>query len=206
MSFYENHVLPHLLQAACGTKPVSRQRARIVPEARGRVLEVGMGSGLNLAHYNPDNIELVWGLEPSEAMRRKATNAVQAAPFDVRWLNLPGEQIPLEDNSVDTVLLTYTLCTIPDWRKALEQMRRVLKPDGMLLFCEHGEAPDARVRKWQDRINPAWRKLAGGCNVNRPIKDLIEEGGFAIQRIETGYLRKTPRVVGFNYWGGARVR
>lgn len=206
MSFYEDHLLPHLLHAACGTRPVSRQRARIVPQARGRVLEIGMGSGLNLPHYNPENVELVWGLEPSGAMRRKAAGPVQAAPFDVRWLDFPGEQIPLEANSADTVVLTYTLCTIPDWRRALEQMRRVLKPDGTLLFCEHGEAPDARVRQWQQRINPAWRQIAGGCNINRPISELIEQGGFAIQRIETGYLPMTPRFLGFNYWGGARVR
>lgn len=206
MSLYEQHVLPHLLHAVCGTKPVQRQRALVVPEAYGRVIEIGMGSGLNLPHYDPDKVELIWGLEPSEAMRRKARRAVAQTTLDIRWLDLPGEEIPLEDNSADTVVLTYTLCTIPDYAQALAEMRRVLKPGGTLLFCEHGEAPDANVRKWQERINPAWRHLAGGCNVNRRISDLIEGNGFGIRRLETGYLPKTPRFAGFNYWGAAATR
>lgn len=206
MAFYEDKVLPHLLHLACGNQVVDRQRAKVVPEARGRVLEIGMGSGLNIPHYDPDKVELVWGLEPSEGMRRKARKSVAGAPFDVRWLDLPGEEIPLEDNSADTVVLTYTLCTIPDWDRALEQMRRVLKPGGQLLFCEHGSAPDENVRKWQDRINPLWRKLAGGCNVNRAIPRLITGAGFGIDRMDTGYLPKTPKFAGFNYWGAARPR
>lgn len=163
MSFYENHVLPHLLHLACGNTVVERQRAAVVPQARGRVLEVGMGSGLNIPHYDPDRVELVWELEPSEGMRRKARHNVASAQFEVRWLDLPGEEVPLDDNSVDTVVLTYTLCTIPDWHRALEQMRRVLKPGGQLLFCEHGTAPDEAVRQWQRRINPLWRRVAGAA-------------------------------------------
>ncbi|MBF7053870.1 class I SAM-dependent methyltransferase [Halomonas sp. KAO] len=201
MSFYENRVLPHFLHLACGNTVVDRQRAAVVPQARGRVLEVGMGSGLNIPHYDPDRVELVWGLEPSEGMRRKARHNVIGAPFEVRWLDLPGEEVPLDDNSVDTVVLTYTLCTIPDWHRALEQMRRVLKPGGQLLFCEHGTAPDEAVRQWQDRVNPLWRKVAGGCHLNRAIPELIEHAGFRIQRMETGYLPKVPRFAGFNFWG-----
>ncbi|MBB3140304.1 ubiquinone/menaquinone biosynthesis C-methylase UbiE [Halomonas organivorans] len=165
-----------------------------------------MGSGLNLPHYDPDRVELVWGLEPSEGMRRKARHHVAGAPFEVRWLNLPGEEIPLEDNSADTVVLTYTLCTIPDWHRALEQMRRVLKPSGQLLFCEHGIAPDEGVRRWQDRVNPLWGKVAGGCHLNRTIPELIEHAGFAILQMETGYLPKVPRFAGFNFWGAAAPR
>lgn len=206
MSFYENHVLPHLLHLSCGHKAVDRQRAAVVPGAWGRVLEVGMGSGLNLPHYDPRQVELVWGLEPSEGMRRKARRNVAGAPFEVRWLDLPGEEIPLESDSVDTVVLTYTLCTIPDWHRALEQMRRVLKPGGQLLFCEHGAAPDEAVRKWQDRVNPLWRKVAGGCNLNRAIPELIEHAGFGLQRMETGYLPKVPRFAGFNFRGAAVPR
>ncbi|PXX95797.1 class I SAM-dependent methyltransferase [Halomonas sp. LBP4] len=202
MSFYENRILPHLLHLACGNKVVDRQRAAVVPAARGRVLEVGMGSGLNIPHYDSHQVELVWGLEPSEGMRRN----VAGAPFEVRWLDLPGEEIPLENDSVDSVVLTYTLCTIPDWHRALEQIRRVLKPGGQLLFCEHGTAPDEAVRKWQDRVNPLWRKVAGGCNLNRDIPELIEHAGFAIQRMETGYLPKVPRFAGFNFWGAAVPR
>lgn len=203
MSFYENKILPHLLHLACGNQVVDRQRARVVPEAHGRVLEVGMGSGLNIPHYNPDKVELVWGLEPSEGMRRKAGKNVAAAPFQVQWLDLSAEEIPLENASADTVVLTYTLCTIPDWHAALQEMRRVLKPGGRLLFCEHGSAPDEVVRKWQDRINPVWRTVAGGCNVNRAIPRLITDAGFGIDRMESGYLPKTPKFAGFNYWGAA---
>lgn len=206
MSFYQNHVLPHLLHMACGHEAVDWQRAAVVPEARGRVLEVGMGSGLNLPHYDPRRVELVWGLEPSEGMRRKARRNVADAPFEVHWLDLPGEEIPLENDSVDTVVLTYTLCTIPDWHRALEQMRRVLKPGGQLLFCEHGTAPDEAVRKWQDRLTPLWRKVAGGCHLNRDIPELIGHAGFGIQWMETGYLPKVPRFAGFNFWGRAVPR
>ena len=169
MGFYDTHILPHLMYLSCGIKPIGRQREKVVPLAAGRVLEVGMGSGLNIPYYDRDKVEFVWGLEPSTGMRRKARRNLRHAGFEVKWLDLPGEEIPLDDGSVDTVLLTYTLCTIPDWRQALGQMRRVMKPGGTLIFCEHGESPDARVRKWQERVNPVWKKVSGGCHLNRPI-------------------------------------
>ena len=203
MNIYDEYCLPHFIHCACGLKVIQSQREKVVPVAEGRVLEVGMGSALNIPFYDPDKIDFVWGLEPSRAMRKKARKNLGRAPFEVRLLDLPGEEIPLDDNSVDTVLLTYTLCTIPDWRNALQQMRRVLKPGGKLVFCEHGVAPDARVRKWQDRVNPLWKKVAGGCHLNRPIPDYIEEGGFAIQTLDTGYL-SGPKFAAFNYWGIAR--
>ncbi len=203
MSFYEEHCLPHLIHCACGQKIIQRQRAEIVPVAEGRVLEVGMGSALNIPFYDPDRVELVWGLEPSPAMRRKAHKNLRQAPFEVQLLDLPGEEIPLDDHSVDTILLTYTLCTIPDWRVAMQQMRRVLRPGGKLLFCEHGAAPDARIRKWQNRVNPLWKKVAGGCNLNRPIPELIETGGFSIQSLDSGYL-PGPKFAAFNYRGIAK--
>jgi ubiquinone/menaquinone biosynthesis C-methylase UbiE len=164
-----------------------------------------MGSGINLPFYDPERVEFVWGLEPSEGMRRLAGERIAAAPFEVKLLDLPGESIPLDDKSVDTVLLTFTLCTISDFRQALAQMRRVLKPGGKLLFCEHGEAPDESVRKWQNRINPLWKKIAGGCNLNRPIPHCLEEAGFAIENLETLYLPNTPRIAAFNYWGHASL-
>ena len=205
MGFYEDRVLPIVIGAACGAKPIARQRQKVVPLAEGRVLEVGMGSGLNLPFYSPDRIEWVWGLEPSLGMRRKAAPAIARAPFEVKVLDLPGEEIPLEDDSVDTVLLTYTLCTIPDNRTALEQMRRVLKPGGKLIFCEHGAAPDPNTARWQDRVNPFWKRIAGGCNLNRPIPSRIEEAGFAIAQVESMYLPNTPRIAAFNYWGSATI-
>ena len=206
MGFYENRILPRLIDMGCGAPPIMKQREKIVPSARGRVLEVGVGSGLNLSLYDRENVEFVWGLEPSEGMRRRAQERLDTAPVEVKWLSLPGEEIPLEDNSADTVVLTFTLCTIPDFRRALEQMRRVLKPNGLLLFCEHGAAPDASTRKWQDRINPVWKKIAGGCNLNRPIPDCLEAAGFEVRQIETMYLPNTPRIAAFNYWGQAVIR
>ena len=200
MSLYEKYVLPHVINCACGSKPMMKQREKIVPLAHGKVLEIGMGSGLNLPYYDPDKVDMVWGLEPSEGMREKARSRVEAAPFDVQWLGLPGEEIPLEDHSVDCIVLTFTLCTIPDWLSALKQMRRVLKPGGKLLFSEHGLAPDAKVEKWQNRINPSWKVIAGGCNLNRPIPKLIQEGGFNIDSMESMYLPSTPKFVGFSYW------
>ena len=130
-------------------------------------------------------------------MRRLAAKRVAAAPFEVRWLDLPGEEIPLDDNSVDTVLLTFTLCTIPDWHTALRQMYRVLKPNGRLLFCEHGLAPDHNVRHWQHRITPLWKKCAGGCHLNRPIAQYLREGGFDVTELREQYVEATPKFAGF---------
>ncbi|WP_439136368.1 class I SAM-dependent methyltransferase [Pseudomaricurvus sp.] len=203
MSFYDDHILPHLINCACGTKPVLKQREKVVPQAEGRILEIGMGSGLNIPYYRPERVEKVWGLEPSAGMREKARPRVEAAPFDLEWLDLPGEEIPLDDNSADTVVLTYTLCTIPDWLTAVKQMRRVLKPGGKLLFSEHGKAPDEAVRKWQNRINPYWNKIAGGCHLNRDIPMMLQEGGFQIKDMDTLYVPKTPKTMGFTYWGVA---
>ena len=205
MGFYSEKILPRFINCACGTKAVARQRSKVVPRAEGRVLEVGMGPGLNLPFYDPDRVEMVWGLEPCHGMRALAQPHIDEAPFPVEWLDLPGEEIPLEDDSVDTVLLTYTLCTIPDWRRALEGMRRVLKPSGKLLFCEHGRSSEESVRRWQNRINPVWSKLAGGCNVNRPIAQCLEAGGFTIGELHNEYLAKTPRFVGYHYMGIATI-
>jgi ubiquinone/menaquinone biosynthesis C-methylase UbiE len=203
MGFYENHILPRVIDFACGQEPIAKQRQKVVPLAEGRVLEVGMGSGLNIPFYDPSRIELVWGLEPSEGMRRRAQTRLSQAPFQIEWLALPGEEIPLDDDSADTVLLTYTLCSISDFRTALAQMRRVLKPGGRLLFSEHGAAPDAGLRKWQDRINPLWKKIAGGCNINREIPKSLEEAGFKVQQLDTMYLPQTPKIAAFQYWGYA---
>lgn len=203
MGFYEDRVLPLLIDLGCGAEPIAKQREKVVPKASGRVLEVGMGSGLNIPFYDPSQVELVWGLEPSEGMRRKAAPRLAEAPFEIRWLSLPGEEIPLEDDSADTVLLTYTLCTIPDFQAALAQMRRVLKPGGKLLFSEHGAAPDVGVRKWQDRVNPLWKRLAGGCNINREVPKNLEGAGFEVRELETMYLPGTPKLAAFQYWGYA---
>ena len=203
MSFYERVVLPRFLNCACGTKPIMKQREKVVPRAEGTVLEIGIGTGLNLPYYDPAKIERVIGLDPSEDAWRMAGDKAKDLPFDVEFIGLPGEEIPLDENSVDTVLVTYSLCTIPDPVAALKGMARVLRPGGQLVFCEHGEAPDEGVRRWQARVNPLWSKLAGGCNLNRPIPSLLGQGGFELAGLEQMYLPSTPRIAGYNYWGSA---
>ncbi|MCV6613800.1 MAG: class I SAM-dependent methyltransferase [Cellvibrionaceae bacterium] len=205
MSLYDKYLLPHLLNLACNTKPLRYQRNKIIPQAEGRVLEIGMGSGLNLPFYDADKVEMLWGLEPSEGMRKKAEPNLAATDLKVEWLGLPGEQIPLDDNSADTIVLTFTLCSIPDWQKALEQMRRVLKPGGKLLFAEHGLAPDAAVRQKQNKYDPTWCKISGGCHMNRPIVPMISDSGFRIRQLKTAYLPSTPKVLGYNSWGYAEI-
>jgi ubiquinone/menaquinone biosynthesis C-methylase UbiE len=203
MGWYRDHVVPHVVNVACGMKEVERQRQKVVPLAEGSVLEVGMGTGLNLPFYDRSKVDKIFGLEPSAGMRRKANTRLEATDLDVEWVDLPGEEIPLDDDSVDTVLLTYTLCSISGWQTALEQMRRVLKPDGRLLFCEHGEAPDESVRRWQRRIDPVWTKLAGGCHLDRRIPEMIRGAGFAIDGMDAAYI-PGPKVVSYEYWGAAR--
>lgn len=205
MGFYDERILPHLINCACSTKPNRKQREKVVPLATGDVLEIGIGSGLNLPHYDRSKVRKIWGLEPSEGMRRKAARRVAASGLDVEFIDLPGEEIPLDAESVDTVLVTYTLCTIPDAVAALEGMRRVLKPGGQLIFCEHGMAPDEKVRRWQDRLNPGWSRIAGGCNMNRDIPALLAEGGFEITVDERMYIPGL-RILSYNYWGTARPR
>jgi ubiquinone/menaquinone biosynthesis C-methylase UbiE len=203
MSFYEDRVLPHLINWACSTRPQRKQREKIVHLAEGDVLEVGIGSGLNLPYFDKGRVRKIWGLEPSAGMRRKAQPLVDESGLDVEFIDLPGEEIPLDDNSVDTVLITYTLCTIPDTLAALHGMRRVLKPGGTLLYCEHGVAPDEDVRRWQNRLNRGWRSFSGGCNMNRDIVGLITEAGFEITNDERMYV-PGPRILNYNFWGSAR--
>ena len=203
MAFYEDHVLPHLIDLACSTKPTRKQREKIVPLAEGDVLEIGFGSGLNLPYFDRGRVRRIFGLEPSEGMRRKAQPNVDASGLDVEFIDLPGEEIPLEPGSVDTVLMTFTLCSIDAAEAALEGMRRVLKPGGRLLFCEHGRAPDAGVRRWQNRLNPAWKRVSGGCNMNRDIPGLIAGSGFRISTDERMYI-PGPKILSYNYWGTAK--
>lgn len=202
MGLYGRYVLPRIIHLTCRAKPNMRQRQKLVPLARGRVLEVGIGSGLNLPFYEPDNVREVWGLDPSRELTALALDAAESVPFDVEFVSAGAEEIPLDSNSFDTVLLTYTLCTIPDTDLALREIARVLKPQGKLLFCEHGVAPDADVRRWQDGLNPIWRRLGGGCHLNRDIPGLIQHGGFEITGMETMYIPGW-RPASFNYWGSA---
>jgi ubiquinone/menaquinone biosynthesis C-methylase UbiE len=203
MGFYDRHILPPLLSAAMSAKPIRYQRRKVVPLCEGRVLEVGFGAGHNLPFYDANKVSHIWALEPSAAMRARAAERASHNTIPLEYLDLPGEQIPLDDNSADTILITYTICTIPDVQAAMTGMRRVLKPNGRMIFCEHGEAPDANVRKWQQRLTPAWKAICGGCHLGLPIPRMIADGGFRAENIETMYLPGTPHFAGFNYWGSA---
>ena len=202
MGIYRKYIIPRATHFLCGLKPAMRQREKVVPLACGRVLEIGIGTGLNLPYYDPDRIQHLWGLDPSREMWALARGNRDRVDFDVEFIEGTAASIPLDAGSVDTVLITYTLCSIPECRPALEETRRVLKRDGQLVFCEHGAAPDESTRRWQERLNPLWKRLAGGCNLNRPIPALLEQGGFRIRNLETMYLPGW-RPATFNYWGTA---
>ena len=204
MGFYEKHVLPRFINCACGSKPIMKQREKVVPGASGTVLEIGIGTGLNLPFYNPEKVERVIGLDPSEESWELAAHRVEEAGFAVEFVGLPEGEIPLEDSSVDTILVTYALCTIPDPVTALQGMKRVLRPSGKLIFCEHGKAPDVNVHKWQNRLDGVWGKIAGGCHLNRDIPEILTAGGFLLDNMEEMYLPGSPRFASFNYWGTAR--
>lgn len=201
-SWYERHVLPHLLDLACNVKPVQRQRQRVVPLATGRVLELGIGSGLNLAHYDGSAVTELVGVDPAAQSRRRMQERIAASGLRVELIGLSAEKIPLPDASFDSVVMTYTLCSIAEPVAALIEARRLLKPTGRLLFCEHGRAPDESVRRWQGRINPWWQRIAGGCHLDRDIPALLAQAGLSISDLHAGYI-KGPRPFAYNYWGCA---
>ena len=204
MSFYEQRILPHLINCACGSPPIRHIRKRIVPLCEGKVLEIGMGSGLNLPYYDPAKVEFIWGLEPSSSMRKRASKNIEKSDLVINWLDLPSETIPLEDNSVDTILLTFCLCTISDTKMALKEMHRVLKQSGRLLFAEHGLSANTNIAKWQNTITPGWKKMAGGCHLNRPINQLISDASFKITTIDQFYQHGIPKIAGYIYLGEAQ--
>ena len=202
MGIYDKHLLPRLVHFTCGQNPSMRQREKVVPLAQGRVLEIGIGSGLNIPFYDPRKVQHLWGLDPSAEMWAIAQKHAAQHHLDAEFIQSVAESIPLDNNSVDTVLVTYTMCTIPDIHAALDEIRRVLKPAGRLIFCEHGKAPDKSVQRWQNRLNPIWTKFSGGCNLNRPIPGLLEQSGFKSSDMQTMYLPGWKPAT-FNYWGTA---
>ena len=178
MGFYDKYILPHFLNCACGSKPVKYQREKVVPMAEGLVLEVGIGSGLNIPFYDAAKVDRILGLDPSEELNRMALKVAEQKGIPVDFILGGAEDMPLPDNHVDTVLVTFTMCTIPEVTAANKEMLRVLKPGGKMIFCEHGLAPDVKVSKWQSRLDPVWGKIAGGCHLNRDIPRLIKNAGF----------------------------
>ena len=204
MSFYNKYILPKVLNCTCASKPINYQRDKIVPLAEGVVLDVGIGSGLNIPFYNKTKIKQLYGLDPSKELLDIAKSVAKEKKLEIEFLECGAESIPLPDKSIDNVLITYTMCTIPDVAISNSEIMRILKDDGKLLFCEHGLAPDKNIAKWQKRINPLWSKIAGGCNLNRDIPNLISSSGFKILNMEEMYLPGTPKFAGYNYWGVAK--
>jgi SAM-dependent methyltransferase len=196
MGLYSRYVLPTVINCGCGMAPIAEQRRKVVPRASGVVLELGMGSGHNLGFYDPRKVTQVFGLEPDPGMLAKARGRAAAAKIPVTVLPEPAEAISLPAGSVDTVLVTFAMCTIPDVVTALQGARRVLKPGGRLLFCEHGRSPEPEVFRWQGRVEPVWKRVFGGCHLTRDIPALVRAAGFRIDDLDAGYMQPAPKVGG----------
>jgi len=203
MPFYKDHVYPHLVSVLGNPKPIEDIRRRMVPLAQGSVLEIGVGPGVNFVHYDPAKVGKIYALDPNPGMLRRAGEQRRQLQLDIEFLDLPGERIPLADESVDTVVSTFTLCTIPGVVEAINGLRRVLKPDGQLIFLELGLSPDPSVRRWQKRSEPFFRWAFEGLYVTRDIPSLIGEGGFKIQQMDAGYVAPFPKSGSYCWWGVA---
>lgn len=204
MGFYERWILPRLLELSMRHRRLDAFRRRTVPLARGIVLEIGVGSGLNFPLYSAD-ADRVYAIDPSPEMLRLARPRASQAARPVLLMQASAEDLPLRDGSVDTVVTTWTLCTIPDAILALREMRRVLKAEGRLLFVEHGLSPEARIEHWQHRLTPCWKRISGGCHLDRKIDDLIRAAGFEISQLRSGYM-KGPKLMTFMYEGAAQAK
>ncbi len=204
MAFYRDRVYPHIVSALGNPKPIDDIRRRIVPLAHGNVLELGVGPGVNFAYYDPGKVSKVFALEPNPGMLRRAAEERRRVKIAVEFIDLPGERIPLGDGTVDTVVSTFTMCTIPGLTDALRGVLRVLKPGGQLIFFEHGLALDPAVRRWQVRVEPFFKLAFEGCHVTRHIPSLITSCGFKIEQLDEGYLAPFPKSATYCFWGVAR--
>jgi len=200
---WSRFIQPRIISFACGTKPFMIQRTKIIPFARGNVLEIGIGSGLNIPLYDTDLVKKIVGVDPSAAMHSLAKERINESPVSIEFISADAAEIPLQDQSIDTIVCTYTLCSVSNPQQVLKEVKRLLKPGGKFLFSEHGNAPDENVVKFQRKLEPIWKFLADGCHLTRSIPNLLDESDMKIDKIETMYLPKTPRFVGYNYWGMA---
>jgi ubiquinone/menaquinone biosynthesis C-methylase UbiE len=202
MSLYEKYFLPKLLDLCCGMQGFQNKRSQIVPLAHGRILEIGIGSGLNFDHYNFDKVEEIIGVDPAVSSVAMARSRSSQYNSKISFIESSAESIELESSSFDCVVIGYSLCTIPDPLKALAEARRLMKPEGSLFFMEHGLAPEKNIQKWQHRLTPGWKKIGGGCNLNRDIENLISTSGFQFKSLSKKYI-KGPKIAAFQYYGEA---
>lgn len=203
LNFYQRHVLPVLIDVGCGTRAIQHLREVVVPKARGRVLELGIGSARNLPFYDASKVVELVGVDPSRELWSRGRKRLAELQFPVLHHACELEHAPIERQSIDSVVITYTLCTVPDPVAVLRALRRFLAPGACVLFCEHGAAPDLPVRRWQDRLNGAWRAMAGGCNLNRDIAGLFRKTGFLLADCSQDYLKRVPKILGYHCWGTA---
>ncbi|HHI82386.1 MAG TPA: class I SAM-dependent methyltransferase [Rhizobiales bacterium] len=199
--FYEHRIVPRLINLACASSAIEHQRKLVVPQAHGVVLEAGIGSGLNLPFYDKSRVRTIIGVDPGKGILELGRERFEKSPIPVEIINQSAEDIPLETNSADTVLLTWSACSIPDIKTALGEMRRVLKPGGQLIFCEHGKSPDAHIAWRQNLLNKVWPKLAGGCNLNRDIPALLTGAGFKIKTLDGFYAMKAAKSLTWHFRG-----
>ena len=197
---YNKYILPKVVHWACKSKPTRYQRAKIIPLAKGKVLEIGIGSGLNLMHYDNKKVDSLTGIDPSIEIWDLNKSKIEHLKFDFNFIKAFAEELPFKDNEFDNLVITYSLCTIKDPQRALLEAKRVIKPSGKLLFCEHGLAPDQNVQFWQNKINPYWKRIGGGCNLNKDIPQLITKNGFQITQLDKMYIPGW-KPASYNYWG-----
>lgn len=204
MPFYKDRIYPHLVNVLGDPRPIREIRRKIIPSAQGNVLEIGVGPGVNFVLYDDEKVTKVYALEPNPGMIRLAAQQRRQTRLDIEFIDLPGERVPLANGTVDTVVSTFTLCTIPNVLEAIRGLSRVLKPEGRFLFFEHGLAPDENVQRWQKRIEPLFQYAFEGCHITRDIPSLVTKGGFKIEQMERGYLAPFPKSGSFCFWGTAR--
>lgn len=202
--WYDAHLMPRFITCACSQKPILKRRADLIPLAQGDVFELGCGGGINQPYYDVSAVASYAGIDPHEGLLDGTMAAARAKGWQADIRAGVGEDIPFPDRSFDTVVCTFTLCSVEDPVRVLSEMRRILRPGGKALFLEHGRAPDANVAKWQDRIEPYWKPLAGGCHLTRPIGSAFRGAGFEVEPLGQGYLPKAPKFAGWNEWGVAR--